>query len=133
PHRLRTRRVQPRRHGAPGWAAAGRAGAARSGAAAQRLHSQRSVQFYPSGDSGGRHERRLKPGSPEAAEHKKWLTERYHAPSDDLDQPVDLVAAGKFEDIVQDLAVKVADDPQRPRWDNDSFFRRFVVVSGTGR
>jgi len=75
----------------------------------------------------------FKPGTPEAAAHKKWLTERYHAPSDDLDQPVDLVAAGKFEDIVQDLALKVADNPQRPQWNNDSFFRRFVVVSGSGR
>jgi len=75
----------------------------------------------------------FKPGTPEAAAHKKWLTERYHAPSDDLDQPVDLAAAGKFEDIVEDLAVKVADNPQRPQWNNDSFFRRFVVVSGTGR
>jgi Zn-dependent M28 family amino/carboxypeptidase len=75
----------------------------------------------------------FKPGSPEAAAHKKWLTERYHAPSDDLNQPVDLAAAAKFEDIVQDLAVKVADDPQRPQWNNDSFFRRFVIVNGAGR
>ena len=29
-------------------------------------------------------------GSPEAALKKTWLTERYHAPSDDLNQPVDL-------------------------------------------
>ena len=35
------------------------------------------------------------PGSPEAVTEKKWLTERYHAPSDDLDQPVDLAAAGQ--------------------------------------
>ena len=67
------------------------------------------------------------PGSPEAALAKKWLTERYHAPSDDLNQPVDLAAAGKFEDIVQGLAVKVAEDPQRPQWKSDSFFRRFVT------
>jgi len=39
-------------------------------------------------------------GSPEAAIKKKWLTERYHAPSDDLNQPVDLAAAGKFEDVM---------------------------------
>ncbi len=74
----------------------------------------------------------FKPGTPEAAAHKKWLTERYHAPSDDVNQPVDLAAAGKFEDIVQDLAVKVADAPQRPQWENGSFFRRFVVVPLTG-
>ena len=74
----------------------------------------------------------FKPGTAEAAAHKKWLTERYHAPSDDLDQPVDLAAAGKFEDIVQDLAMKVADALQRPQWNNDSFFRRFLVVPMTG-
>jgi Zn-dependent M28 family amino/carboxypeptidase len=73
-----------------------------------------------------------KPGTPEAATHKQWLTERYHAPSDDINQPVDLAAAGKFEDIVQGLAVKVADAPQRPQWNNDSFFRRFVVVPNVG-
>jgi Zn-dependent M28 family amino/carboxypeptidase len=69
-----------------------------------------------------------KPGTPEAAAHKQWLTERYHAPSDDTNQPVDLAAAGKFEDIVQALAVKVADAPQRPQWNNGSFFGRFKVV-----
>ncbi len=75
----------------------------------------------------------FKPGSPEAATHKKWLTERYHAPSDDVNQPVDLAAAGKFEDIVQELAIKVADDSQRPQWNNDSFFRRFVVAPMMGQ
>jgi Zn-dependent M28 family amino/carboxypeptidase len=69
----------------------------------------------------------FKLGSPEAVTAKRWLTERYHAPSDDLNQPVDLAAAGKFESIVQGLTVKVADDPQRPEWKSDSFFRRFVT------
>ena len=73
-----------------------------------------------------------RPGTPEAATHKQWLTQRYHAPSDDVNQPVDLEAAGKFEDIVEALAVKVADTPQRPQWENDSFFRRFVVVPNVG-
>jgi len=73
------------------------------------------------------------PDSPEAAAEKKWLTERYHAPSDDLDQPVDLAAAGKFEDIVQALAIQVANAPQRPQWNGDSFFNRFVVAAGQGR
>ena len=35
-----------------------------------------------------------KPGSKEEQIHKTWLTNRYHAPSDDLNQPVDLKAAG---------------------------------------
>jgi len=73
-----------------------------------------------------------KPGTPEAVTHKQWLTERYHAPSDDTNQPVDLAAAGKFEDIVQALAMKVADAPARPQWENTSFFRRFVVVPNVG-
>jgi Zn-dependent M28 family amino/carboxypeptidase len=73
------------------------------------------------------------PGSAEEVAEKKWLTERYHAPSDDLDQPVDLAAAGKFEDIVQALAIKAANDPQRPQWNGDSFFSRFVVAPMTGQ
>ncbi len=73
------------------------------------------------------------PGSPEAVIEKKWLTERYHAPSDDLDQPVNLAAAGKFEDIVQALAIKVANEPQRPEWKSDSFFRRFATDNSAGQ
>ena len=72
-------------------------------------------------------------GSPEAATQKKWLTERYHAPSDDLNQPVELPAAAKYEDILTTLALKVADAPRPPQWNSDSFFRRFVVQSGAGR
>jgi Zn-dependent M28 family amino/carboxypeptidase len=33
--------------------------------------------------------------TPEAAIAAKWIAERYHAPSDDLNQPIDLSAAGK--------------------------------------
>ena len=73
------------------------------------------------------------PDSPEAAAEKKWLTERYHAPSDDVNQPVDLAAAGKFEDIVQALAIQVANGSQRPQWNSDSFFSRFVVAPMAGR
>jgi len=64
-------------------------------------------------------------GSPEEKLSQQWLHDRYHAPSDDINQPVDLVAAGKYEDIVRDLTIKVADDPQRPQWKSNSFFRRF--------
>jgi hypothetical protein len=65
-------------------------------------------------------------GSPEEKIQKQWLTERYHAPSDDLNQPVDFAAAGLFNRIVRDLALSVADQPGRPRWREESFFRRFV-------
>ena len=67
------------------------------------------------------------PSTPEQKQmFQDWLTKRYHAPSDDLDQPVDLAAAGKYEEIIQQLLVKVADDPQRPQWKADSFFRRYA-------
>ena len=62
--------------------------------------------------------------------YQDWLTNRYHAPSDDLDQPVDLAAAGKYEDIIRQLMVKVANDPQRPQWKTDSFFRRYAEAAG---
>jgi Zn-dependent M28 family amino/carboxypeptidase len=58
--------------------------------------------------------------------YQDWLTNRYHAPSDDLDQPVDLAAAGKYEDIIRLLMVKVANDAERPQWKTDSFFRRYA-------
>ena len=67
--------------------------------------------------------------SPEAAISKKWLTERYHAPSDDLEQPIDLAAAGKFEDIARDVTLEVANADARPEWKPDSFFKRFEKPS----
>ena len=66
-------------------------------------------------------------GSPEAAAQKAWLTQRYHAPSDDLGQPVDRAAAARFNLYLGDLIRRVADAPARPRWQDDSFFRRFAA------
>jgi Zn-dependent M28 family amino/carboxypeptidase len=57
----------------------------------------------------------------------EWFTRRYHAPSDDLEQPVDLAAAGKYEDVVRALMAKAANAPQAPRWKADSFFRRYAT------
>jgi Zn-dependent M28 family amino/carboxypeptidase len=69
----------------------------------------------------------IAPTTPEQQKiYKDWLTYRYHAPSDDLDQPVDLAAAGKYEDIIRKLMIKVADNPERPEWKADSFFRRYA-------
>lgn len=64
-------------------------------------------------------------GSPEEKIHKDWLKNRYHAPSDDLNQPVDKAAAGKFNVIIEQLLERVADESSRPQWNSDSFFRRF--------
>ena len=65
-------------------------------------------------------------GSPEEGVVKKWLTERYHAPSDDLAQPVDKQAAGAFDMLVAKLLERVANRDQRPRWKDTSFFKRFA-------
>ncbi len=65
-------------------------------------------------------------GSPEAATQKRWLTERYHAPSDDLKQPVDRQAAGAFDALVAKLLERVANRDLRPRWKDSSFFKRFA-------
>lgn len=71
-------------------------------------------------------------GSPQQQIFKDWLTQRYHAPSDDLNQPVDLPAAGKYEEIIRTLMVRVANDDQRPQWKQDSFFRRYAQNSAGG-
>jgi Zn-dependent M28 family amino/carboxypeptidase len=66
-------------------------------------------------------------GSPEEKIAKDWLKERYHAPSDDLSQPVDKAAAAQFDRILLDLGERIANAPDRPRWSTDSFFRRFAT------
>jgi Peptidase family M28 len=65
-------------------------------------------------------------GSPQEQVQKKWLTERYHAPSDDIAQPVDKQAAGLFEVLVAKLIERIANRDQRPRWKDSSFFKRFA-------
>jgi hypothetical protein len=67
-------------------------------------------------------------GSPEQQIFKDWLTYRYHAPSDDLGQPVDLSAAALYEEIVRQLLISVANDDKRPQWKPDSFFRRYAAA-----
>jgi Zn-dependent M28 family amino/carboxypeptidase len=68
----------------------------------------------------------FKPGGAEEKLYKDWLMQRYHAPSDDGNQPVDLAAAADFEEVIHALTVAVANEPARPRWKTESFFRRFA-------
>jgi Zn-dependent M28 family amino/carboxypeptidase len=65
-------------------------------------------------------------GSPEEKIRKDWVRDRYHKPSDDLNQPVDTEAAARFDQIIMSLLERVADDPARPEWKPDSFFKRFA-------
>jgi Zn-dependent M28 family amino/carboxypeptidase len=66
------------------------------------------------------------PGSPEQKLYKDWLTQRYHAPSDDLNQPVNLGAAALYEQMIRELLLSVANSGSRPEWKSDSFFRRYA-------
>jgi hypothetical protein len=66
------------------------------------------------------------PGSPEERLQRQWLNQRYHAPSDDAMQPVNLAAAARFNRIVAALARRVANKTARPVWSQNSFFRRFA-------
>jgi Zn-dependent M28 family amino/carboxypeptidase len=72
----------------------------------------------------------FEPGSPQAKIFKDWLTMRYHAPSDDLNQPVDLSAAAKYEEVIRGLMIAVSNDEKRPEWSSESFFRRYADASG---
>jgi len=65
-------------------------------------------------------------GSPEEKIAKTWLKERYHAPSDDTSQPVDLEAAARFDGLMLACAEAVANRDGRPHWNQTSFFRRFA-------
>jgi Zn-dependent M28 family amino/carboxypeptidase len=66
------------------------------------------------------------PDSAEARVAAAWTKERYHAPSDDLAQPIDLEAAAGFTRVVAALCEQVANRPDPPRWRPDSFFSRFA-------
>ena len=64
-------------------------------------------------------------GSAEEKQAKDWLRERYHAPSDDLLQPVDKAAAARYNRIMMEMGLRVANGVERPRWNENSFFKRF--------
>jgi adenosine deaminase len=64
--------------------------------------------------------------SPEHEIVMDWRRVRYHAPSDDLDQPVDRNAAADFNKVYARAVREVANRESRPRWNEESFFRRFA-------
>ncbi|WP_342375164.1 M28 family metallopeptidase [Myxococcus stipitatus] len=66
------------------------------------------------------------PGSAEERLYKNWYAKNYHSPSDDAHQPMDKEAAVKFVQMLGDLTLAVANTPERPRWNDTSFFRRFA-------
>jgi hypothetical protein len=65
-------------------------------------------------------------GTPEDKIFHDWVRDRYHKPSDDLNQPVNKASAAKFNRIIASLLLRVADNASRPQWKDDSFFKRFA-------
>ena len=65
-------------------------------------------------------------GSPEQEIARRWRTEHYHAPSDDVNQPIDFQAAADFNRAYLLVAESIANRADRPHWNSDSFFRRFA-------
>ncbi len=68
----------------------------------------------------------FEPGSAEEKVDAEWTHDRYHAPSDDLSQPIDRSAAVGFTDAIGRLSVRVANRATKPMWKETSFFKRFA-------
>jgi Zn-dependent M28 family amino/carboxypeptidase len=60
--------------------------------------------------------------SPEMKTVGEWLADRYHKPSDDLEQPVNLQTAVAFDSMYFDIVRAIADRPTRPAWYSQSVF-----------
>jgi Zn-dependent M28 family amino/carboxypeptidase len=65
-------------------------------------------------------------GTPEETVEKAWRANLYHSPKDDLDQPVNTRDAARFAEYVADLVKDVANAPERPQWNKDSYFAQFA-------
>ena len=64
--------------------------------------------------------------SPEHEIVRRWRKERYHAPSDDIKQPIDFAAAAEFNRAYLQVVEAVANRAERPQWNTSSFFKRFA-------
>jgi len=53
---------------------------------------------------------------------KDFLATHYHKPSDDLNLPIDYVAAAKFAQVNYEIARELADAKDRPVWKTGDFF-----------
>ncbi len=65
-------------------------------------------------------------GSAPAVTAEVFLDNHYHQPSDDLNLPIDYEWAAKFVDVNLAIAKSIANTAQRPKWNEDSFFKTFA-------
>ena len=114
--RAGARGIRSRRRSASCCGAPEDPGPVRSGTGAQRVRPKRSVQLHQGRDPGTLAQERYTKGSADQETVRRWRTERYHAPSDDLAQPVNLQAAEDFNRMYLALVGAVADRPTRPQW-----------------
>jgi Zn-dependent M28 family amino/carboxypeptidase len=73
------------------------------------------------------------PDSPEQKIFNDWIHNRYHSPSDDLNQPIDKVAAAQFTQILAQFAVRVGNERERPAWYEESFYSHLATSANVGR
>ncbi|HVR96429.1 MAG TPA: M28 family metallopeptidase [Thermoanaerobaculia bacterium] len=52
----------------------------------------------------------------------EWVTTRYHAPSDDMQQPMDFTATARFVRDLCFIGDFIAQDDERPRWNAGNFY-----------
>jgi Zn-dependent M28 family amino/carboxypeptidase len=64
--------------------------------------------------------------TPEAATEAAWRRNIYHSPQDDTSQRVWADDEIRLHDFIAAIALRVANADTRPRWNTDSFFRRFA-------
>jgi Zn-dependent M28 family amino/carboxypeptidase len=62
------------------------------------------------------------PDTPEQKAFNDWIRERYHKPSDDLNQSISVEGAVHFDRVLLTLTRRVANAPGRPEWYSESFF-----------
>ena len=70
------------------------------------------------------------PDTPEQKTFNDWIKTHYHHPDDDLQQPVDKVAAAQFTHLLGQLAVRVANGKDRPSWYPESYFSTITSRPG---
>jgi Zn-dependent M28 family amino/carboxypeptidase len=68
----------------------------------------------------------FRPGTREAETERAWRARIYHSPQDDVSQRVYREDEIRLHDFMAAIAMRAANADVRPRWNDDSFFRRFA-------
>ena len=68
----------------------------------------------------------FRPGTREAEIEREWRARVYHRPQDDTSQRVFREDEIRLHDFIAAIAMRIANADARPRWNADSFFRRFA-------